>query len=361
MPIINQQRRLREVGRIRLGEQVPITKRDGTPGTAPKKINSFRFTSSDEQSINAVAALYGGEPKRWDGAPVGEQFELYTETNDIDVIVPPVDLAWSQWFELWSGGGCLRRCDGQTNVLNDSDCACDPDERECKTTTRLSVILVGIDGVGLFRLETHGYNAASELLGTVEILRTLQSRGQMVPARLRLEQRQSKRDGKTFNFAVPVLDLKVNVAAMLTGDVPAIASTPVAPQLTSVTPIARNDATAPSVAEQMQAVETPEPRKRNTRSAAQLPSTGVAPRTAAQAERTVGGASQPSMRRLFAILGGKGIKDDDERHKWASGVLGKTVTTFAELSQGDVIKLNDAAEGKTEIVPVDYEDGEEPF
>lgn len=359
IPIIDLQRRLREAGRIRIGTQVATAK----GGTRPAKIDKFRFTSSDEQSINAVAGLYGGIPQRWDGAPVGEQYEVYSESSALDVIVPPVDLAWSQWMEAWTAGGCTKRCDGQTNVLNDSPCSCDLDSPDCKPTTRLGVILSDLDGIGIWRLQLHGWNGAQELLGTIEVLRTLQARGQMAPARLLLEQRQSKRDGKTFNFAVPVLDLQFNVAALA-------AAPASAPQIGSgVTPIPTEVLPVPDISDQLHAVDvTPAPSRR-ANAAVPLPPTGLAPRPAVpvtddeepkpthaparastsaelSSDSTPGGASRRSVRRLFALLGGLGIRTDEERHTWATDSLGVKVESYNDLSQEQVYALSDAAAGK---------------
>lgn len=405
MPIISLQRRLREAGRIRLGEQVET--RDGKK--RPSKLAQFRFTSPDELTIKTIASVYGGEPRPWEGAPVGEQWELYTESTALDVIVPPVEVAWSSWMENWSGAVCRNRCDGQTDWKNDAACSCDPDSPVCKPTSRLGVILTAVDGLGIFRLESHGWTAAQELNGTIELLRVIQDRGQMVPARLLLEQRQQKKvvEGKvqTFNFAVPVLDLRVNLAALTAGvNAPreiSAAATEV-PQLTpGVTPIqGPDDGPVPTVAEQLHA-QAPEPTRR-ANAAAKLPPTRLAPRPAAavpepapvtsaqlnaavrpepdspasestptvnepqpdgasKSNRTAGGASQPSMRRLFALLGGKGIRDDLERHAWASTVLQREVTTFSELTQAEVSKLNDAATGAPPPTEPEYGPDEEPF
>ena len=51
MPIIDMQRRLAETGRIRIGQQVAATKRDGTPTTRPSKLETFRITSANEKAI----------------------------------------------------------------------------------------------------------------------------------------------------------------------------------------------------------------------------------------------------------------------------------------------------------------------
>ncbi len=182
-PILDIQRRMREVGRIRIGEQVPNS---NGKGTHPAKLNAFRLTSQDEAVIRRAAEVYGGEPRKWEDAPTGAQWEVYTTAKAIDVIVPPVAYAFSQFYELWSGGGCQRRCDGNTEMISDSNCMCDPDERECKPHSRLSLILSDIEGFGVWRLDTQGWNAATELAGTIEVLEMLQGRGQMVPARLLL-------------------------------------------------------------------------------------------------------------------------------------------------------------------------------
>ena len=395
MPIIDTQRRLREAGRIRLGEKVATNNGKTRPG----KLSAFRFTSSDEKSIRAIAAIYGGEVKKWDDAPVGDQWEVYSDTTSLDVIVPPVDLAFSQWMELWSGGGCTRRCDGQTNVLTNTACVCDPDNPECKPTTRLGVIIMALEGIGVWRLETHGWNGAQELLGSIEVFRSVQNRGGMVPARLLLDQRQSRRDGKTYNFAVPVLDINVSVAALTNG-----ASVGAQLPRGNVTPIERTGE-VPSVAEQLAAVDDPDRLRGSTRANAAQPlrSTGLAPRPATQlldgeepfgpddvtspseqekpeapqkaqgatkkaaappATHTPGGASTRSVKRLNAILSGKGIKDGG-RHTWAAEHLGKPVASFNDLTQDEVTKLNDIAEGA--VAPVASEvqyaddDPERPF
>ena len=364
MPIIALQRRLREAGRIRIGEQVATKKRDGTPTTRPGKLDKFRFTSSDRQSIEAIATLCGGEVRPWADAPVGEQYELYADCKCLDVIIPPVDLAFSQWNELWSGGGCVRRCDGQTNVINDTPCACDPDNQECKPTTRLGVILTAIEGIGVWRLETHGWNAAAELNGAIEVLRVIQTKGAMVPARLMLEQRQSKRDGKTFNFAVPVLDLNLSVAALTagSGDAPRLAS--------GVTPLHPDEPPTPSIVDQLHAHDDDEPKPKRANSTAPLPPTGLKPKSATD-DFTVGGASKRSVKRLFAVMrGNKDIPtDDDGRHAWAREALGLDAdaeVSFNDLSQDQITRLNNVADGKEPMyanvsATTQYAENEEPF
>lgn len=338
MPIIELQRRLREAGRIRIGEKVATS----NGKSRPAKIDRFRFTSADKASMDAIAEAYGGEVGVWEGASVGVQWELYAETTSLDVIVPPVDLAFSQFLELWKGGGCERRCDGQTNLMTDKPCLCDAEAPECKPTTRLGVILTAVQGIGMWRLETHGWNAASELNGAIEILRVVQNGGRMIPARLMLEQRQSKKDGKTYNYAVPVLDLNLSVAA-LTGahhhELP-----------TGATPIDATRSALPSVAEQVAATTTPAAAKpRRANAAATLPPTGLKPPARGAEPISVDevndeqppvAKSSGALRGLYAIKDRTGTpvvpKDDDERHKWATDALGHSVTSFTDLTDEEI-------------------------
>lgn len=219
MPIspIILQRRHAELGRIRLGAKTTYS--NGKEG--PKKLGAFRFTSPSEQYIRDLAALYGGEARPWDNAGKRE-WEVYTETTSIPVIAVKGGL--SQWMETWSGGGCAHRCTGEIGV---DGTPCDPDEwievrkngeptklfvhREAKPTTRLSVMLPELEAVGVFRLESHGWNAAAEIPAVAELAQYV---GDLVPAVLHLVERRTVRDGKTSRFVVPVLDLQIGTARL---------------------------------------------------------------------------------------------------------------------------------------------------
>jgi len=201
-PIVLQ-RRHAELGRIRLGYKKAITKRDGEPGTAPVKLQTFRFTSPSERYIRDLATLYGGEAREWDNDGKAE-WEVYSEAKSIPVIVVKGGL--SQYLEHWSGGGCQRRCDGEHELIKDRDCICDPADRLCKPTTRLSAMLPELEALGVWRLESKGWNSAAEIPAVAELAQFV---GDLVPAHLNLVERRSVRDGKTSRFVVPVLDLQI--------------------------------------------------------------------------------------------------------------------------------------------------------
>lgn len=292
--IIDLQRRLAEIGRIRIGQQ--LTSPNGK--ARPAKLDTFRLTSPDKTRIEHAARLWGGRPKQWE-APAGKQWEVITSTAVIDVIVPPSDMAFSQWYELWSAGGCQRRCDGRFESISDGPCLCDPDNRACDIHSRLSVLLADLPGLGVWRIDTSGYYAAVELQGAVEVIQLAAGRGQMLPARLRLEQRAVKRPdpetGKpvTRRFAVPMLDIEVSPGQLMSGAAGQLA---IADNVDAATgevvdasvPLTPVPASVPhhrvgTVAEQARAVEQPAERTPRKNAAAPVAATGLAPRTAAQA------------------------------------------------------------------------------
>ncbi|MFE3031520.1 hypothetical protein ACFXKY_07715 [Streptomyces canus] len=210
MPILTLQQRLRELGRIRIGQKVATAK----GGTRPGKLDRFRLTSPSKELLDRVAAKYGGTVQPWTPDGGAGQYEVITDARRMPIHVPPQPV--SQYFELWSGGGCQRRCDGVTELLKDRPCICgpDPEQRSCKPTTRLNVVLSEIEGVGVWRLESHGYYAALELPGVAELLAQT---GGYVEAFLGLEQRTAKRDGQTRHWMVPTIDLAVTPAALMAG------------------------------------------------------------------------------------------------------------------------------------------------
>lgn len=362
MPIIDLQRRMHEAGRLRIGKSVPATKRDGSPTIRPVKLDTFRLTSRDEQLISQAAQAYGGHPQQWE-----DQWEVYTEAKSIPVVVPPTDQALSQWYELWSGGGCQRRCDGNREVISDRPCICgpDPQDRACKPTTRLSLLLPDVSGVGLWRLETHGYYAAVELGGVVDVITSAAGRGIMLPARLRLEQRTVVRNDQTNKFSVPVLDIDAPLgqiaaaagvrAAVGQGAEPTEVGTPAtsAALPSGLKPVPESAPTEPTttVAEQVANVRAKADQgpKRTARSAAPVARTGIAPRTAAQAK-----AGEPppkvdeqvatdNQRKAMVIACKQAGLDDDGRHLLVAIATGGVTESTKDVPRPLVDQVTTAA------------------
>lgn len=208
------QRRHAELGRIRLGHKASTQ----SGGTRPAKLERFRFTSVSEGYIKDLAELYGGQPRPWDNSGI-PSWEVYTEAASIPVIAVKGGL--SQWMEFWSGGGCLHRCDGETNVLTGEPCDLEEQVQvgrkkvnphaEAKPTTRLSLMLPELDAIGVWRMESKGWNAAAEIPAVAELAQFV---GDLVPAELHLVERRAIKDGETSRFVVPVLDLKIGAARL---------------------------------------------------------------------------------------------------------------------------------------------------
>lgn len=219
-PIIDLQRRVAEVGRIRIGTSTK-RQRNGREVKVPQRLSTFRLTSPDRARLEAAAELYGGTVQEWEERR-GE-YVLDTTTNELPVVVTPGG-ALSQWWETWSGGECKRRCDGERETLGDTGCKCPADYTErrelaaqgkaCKPTTRLNVILRDVPGVGYWRFESHGFYAAVELAGALEVLEEATRRGVLLPARLRFAERVVVRGGQTSRFPVPSLDVDVTVGRL---------------------------------------------------------------------------------------------------------------------------------------------------
>lgn len=205
MPILALQKRARELGRIRIGQK-------GAKGQ-PQKLDRFRMTSHSRTLIEKAASLYGGTAREWTPQGGVQQWEVITDTRRIPIMVPPQPV--SQFLETWSGGGCTHRCDGETNFLTGEPCDVeDPNHQNAKPTTRLNVVLRDVEGIGVWRLESHGWNAAVELPDTAAFLAQA---GGYVDGWLSLEERISKSDGQTRRYVVPTIEIDVTPAELMAG------------------------------------------------------------------------------------------------------------------------------------------------
>jgi Recombination directionality factor-like len=209
--IIEKQRRMTEVGRIRLGDKAML-KGQGKP-------ENFRLTSKDRSVLESAAKIYGGKVRQWEPKPGMKEWELYTSVPEIPVLASMIEP--SQWFEHWTATGCKRRCDGDVCLLANGEtfeevaCQCDPENRECKMTTRVSVMLPDLPSLGVWRLDTHGYYAAVELPEMFRVLQSGAMNGRYIPATLAIEQRSVTRNATTKKFAVPVLRLRQRLGDVL--------------------------------------------------------------------------------------------------------------------------------------------------
>ena len=217
--LLNIQRRAAEHGRLRTGY---------TQGNRPVRSATWVVTSHSEEHVRTAAKLWGGEPESW--KPLNstiEQWRVITQAPAIEALITPGD-PLNQYNELWSAGGCQRRCDGETELLSRQPCICARQFGEdwhqqkkgtvCSATSRLNVMLPDLSGMGMWRAETHSFYAASEWGGMVDMVLAGTDGKGFVPVTLRIEPRQVVREGKTKKFPVVVVELRgVTPRQALTG------------------------------------------------------------------------------------------------------------------------------------------------
>lgn len=224
VPIANLHRRIPEAGRIRFGEKTTNARGKEIP-TAK---STFDFTSHDEEALQQVAGLYGGEVKPWNEPKAAAgQFRLASLASEIRVVLPPDPLGGTPIYEEWTNGGCSKRCDGLTCQIvtrgadgaefTEVPCICSAElSMACKPRTRLSVILPEVRFGGVWRLDSGSWNAAQEMPGMVDLIQSLQERG-LTRGVLALKHRRSVIAGETHKFIVPVLGVDETMEALAAG------------------------------------------------------------------------------------------------------------------------------------------------
>ena len=238
MPVLDIQRRSQQIGRIRIGQQVPTGKRDadGKEKMRPARLDTFRFTSPSERAAHDVAGMFGGAVRPWAG-----QSEVITKRSSVNVVIPPRDGMISQWYEMWTAGGCQRRCDSQREQISNGPCLCphasdagDEDEvarraqersglaaenppGACKVVTRSNVMIPDLPGLGVWRIDTHSFYAAAEIGDAAALMQMARDHGVFLPAIVRIEQRQRVAGGQTKKFPVLVVEVLATFRQIATG------------------------------------------------------------------------------------------------------------------------------------------------
>jgi len=227
--LLKAQRLTYEVGILRTGVRRP----DGAPMT----IDTFRFTSASRAAIAAVAEMYGGTARPWDNRGHA-QHEVITEAHELLVTVPPDIGSISMWYEMWTAGGCQRRCDSEKEQKSGSPCLCAPlllkvpeedrgkerarlaglkTPKACALMTRVSVILPDLPDVGTWRLNTKSYFGTLGLVYKLRIMEAARAQGVFLPARLWIDHQSHVTDGQTRRYPVPVLELLNTPRQIATG------------------------------------------------------------------------------------------------------------------------------------------------
>jgi hypothetical protein len=207
-------RRIQEIGKIRIGCQVPIASGKNAGKPRPERLRHFRLSSNSQSALQLAAKKYGGEVQRWTIRPEWQeriptpdhQFELYTTSDTLDILIR-ADALMNTQFEQWDGAYCTRRCsDGFITFdgygkLQGLECQCPADlmqrkelaaqGKACSAVSRLCVMLEGLP-LGQWRLDTRGENTPAEVRGLQDILESCGVGSTMLRATMRLEFRTSR-------------------------------------------------------------------------------------------------------------------------------------------------------------------------
>ncbi len=230
--ILTLQRQARELGRLRAGTFEKPANAKGRP----TRSRTWILTSHQRAYLDAAAEQWGGDVQRWQPQGGGaEAWRLITTSESVDAILPPGD-PLSQFYEMWSRGGCQRRCDGEVEQLTNAACLCraqfgdefhaQPPEAACRPHTRLNVILPDVPDLGVWRMETKGFYAANEIAASIDLIRNATGGNVMVPVRLRIEPRKRVAQGKTKQYPVIVVEIRGATAGqILSGSAPVAALT----------------------------------------------------------------------------------------------------------------------------------------
>ena len=220
IPIASLTRRLPELGRIKDGVKV-------AGKGQPKAIDTLRFTSQDPKALAQVAAELGGEVVAYSDPKSTDTHELITPVAETRVILPPDPLGGTPMYELYSGGGRERWCDGITCEMwrkgpdgpepYEVECLCAAaGELTCRPTIHLSVILPFTRLGGTWRWTTHSHNAAQELPAMVDAIQSMQAKG-LTRGVLRVDSRTQTIAGVTRHFKVPVLGVDATADELASG------------------------------------------------------------------------------------------------------------------------------------------------
>lgn len=235
VPMPERKARLPVAGRIRSGVKVPFVNNKGENKIKPVAIETFRFTCRRREDLEILAGLYGGTVRPWSDPKSEDKWEVISEATEIKVVLPPDPLGDS-FYELWTGKGLRRRCDGITSEQPrpgpdgiewwEGQCVCrQKGVKECKPKLRLQLLLPELPLRGTWRFDTSSDQAVDELPGMVEALLNLQGEG-LTRGLFRLERRQSQ--GGAQQFIVPALGIAESLEGLIAGRA-RLAALPAAP------------------------------------------------------------------------------------------------------------------------------------
>lgn len=362
MPLLDVQQQHATMFRLRFGDQVTSRGK-----SRPRRLtDQIRVTSPNPGIVDAFCAVYGGERREWTNRGRLE-WEAYLPTTTIRVVLLPGSSV-TQWWELYEGAVCVRRCDSQTEMKSGQPCLCpsrDPAERnadpaQCSATTRVSVLCPDVDVVGAGMFVSRGLMAAATLPNAIAAANAALAAGIYVPAVVRVVEFT----GQGTRWIVPqievvgtslehLLRIAIETRHGTGGQLDGAAPTILGWEPRALAAIEAGE--VPSVREQLGAVDGPAPTSRRQNRQAPIPPTGRTPRTAAEAAAQAGEGDEPVDAEIVgapparatnrvAIAARQAGLGDDGRHdlaRWASA--GRTASS-RELDGDEQLRAIGACE-----------------
>jgi len=199
MPIkgLSERKRVPRLGKIHLGIK-ETSARTGNP--YPKPVDYFVVKADETTSVAAAEAfkkVYGEQPR---------ELDIMFHSNEAEEIFP-------QWFMLYgAGSGLVRMCDGENakvwgeSGMQECDCLCDPDERECREVASLRFMLPKVAGIGIWQIDTGSVHSILNINGGVSFVQMIAGRLAGLLLKLRVVPKEVAPGGK--KKTVWVLELK---------------------------------------------------------------------------------------------------------------------------------------------------------
>ena len=211
--ISDRQHRIQSVGRAKVGVY------DSTGKGRPRSIKTWRLCSSREDLLEQLAEEYGGKVERSTHAKASHSHEVITETDTLNVVLPPDPLGNSPMYRKYGGKGLERECDGEIchlseprgNQIFESDvpCICETKGFECKVNTRLEVLISSVAMAGTWTFVTNSEQNADTIPAMVQAIESAATRGFPL-ATLTVEEAQARGGSKKFILVrlAPVVSLQ---------------------------------------------------------------------------------------------------------------------------------------------------------
>lgn len=178
MPIRDLAVRFQDTYRVRLGDMSGRSK-----SGKPKPVafdDRIRITAPGREAPQAFADVYGSVDNKgvteWLDDKSPDCFEVYLPITALPIWILPGQVL-TQWWELYRGSVCDRRCEGTGGIetISGEPCKCSPDidkriadSEQCNIMTRLSVMCPDVPQIlGSGSLVTHSRIAAETFQGAI--------------------------------------------------------------------------------------------------------------------------------------------------------------------------------------------------